>query len=254
MSLASLSLASTKYNCFGECILTINRLSLTLRLGLFISPLLLTSFLFAQSTTSMRGIVADPSGGVIPEAIVSLTNEGNGARRNTITNSSGEYQFLQVTPGAVTLEKPGFATLKRTGIQLLVNTPTTLDLSMVVSSTGDSVNVASEVSQVNTTDATVGNPFGEKQVRQLPLETRNVVELLSLQPGVTRRGKCSARAAIKRTSRSMAPTSITIRTPAVAQATGTSTGYQGSNANGSKVNRGLTRCCRFHWIPCRSFA
>ncbi len=223
--------------------MTINRLSHTLRLGLFISPLLLTSSLFAQSTTSMRGIVADPSGGVIPEAIVSLTNEGNGARRNTITSGSGEYQFLQVTPGAytLTLEKPGFATLKRTGIELLVNTPTTLDLNMTVSATGDSVNVASEVSQVNTTDATVGNPFGEKQVRQLPLQTRNVVELLSLQPGVTASGEVlGSRRDQNNITLDGADVNNNQNSGLVAQSTGTSTGgYQGSNANGANVNSGF---------------
>jgi hypothetical protein len=42
---------------------------------------------------------------------------------------------------------------------------------------------------VNTTDASMGNPFGEMQVRQIPLQTRNVVELLSVQPGVTSNGE-----------------------------------------------------------------
>jgi len=70
-----------------------------------------------------------------------------------------------------------------------VNTPTTLDLAMAVSATGEVVNVASEISQVNTTDASMGNPFSEMQVRQIPLQTRNVVELLSVQPGVTSNGE-----------------------------------------------------------------
>ena len=54
-------------------------------------------------------------------------------------------------------------------IKLLVNTPETLDLKMSLSTTGEIINVASEASQVNTTDASVGNPFGETQVRQLRL-------------------------------------------------------------------------------------
>jgi len=60
---------------------------------------------------------------------------------------------------------------------------------MAVSATGEVVNVASEVSQVNTTDASMGNRSARCQVRQIPLQTRNVVELLSVQPGVTSNGE-----------------------------------------------------------------
>src|SRR5579872_1673764 len=141
-----------------------NRSSLLRGLGVSAAVLATASAVFSQSTTSLRGVIADPSGAVIPEAIVNLTNESNGARRSAISDATGGYQFLQVTPGTYTVvaNKPGFATLTRTNVELLVNTPTSLDLNMVVSSAGASVNVAGDVSQVNTTDATVGIPFGEK--------------------------------------------------------------------------------------------
>ena len=83
----------------------------------------------------------------------------------------------------------GFTTLTRTDVQLLVNTPTTLDLRMELGKTTETVNVAAEASTINTVDASVGNAFSEMQVRELPLETRNVVQLLSLQPGVTTNGE-----------------------------------------------------------------
>jgi hypothetical protein len=188
-------------------------------------------------------VVADPSGALIVEAMVTLTNANNGAKRTTLTNGAGEYQFLQVTPGeySVTVTKPGFASLTRAGIQLLVNTPASLDLSMSLSSTGETVNVTSEVSQVNTTDATVGNPFGEKQVRQLPLQTRNVVELLSLQPGVTASGEVlGARRDQNNITLDGADVNNNQNSGLVAQSTGTGTGgYQGSNANGSNTNSGF---------------
>jgi hypothetical protein len=191
----------------------------------------------------MRGLVTDPSGARITEAILVLTSTENGAKRSTLSDSSGEYQFLQMAPGAysLTANKPGFATLTRTNIQLLVNTPATLDLSMSLSATGESVNVTSEVTQINTTDATVGNPFGEKQVRQLPLQTRNVVELLSLQPGVTATGEVlGARRDQNNITLDGADVNNNQNSGLVAQATGTSTGgYQGSNANGSSTNSGF---------------
>src|SRR5205085_7129091 len=76
-----------------------------------------------------------------------------------------------------------------TPVQLQVNTPATLDLRMAVGSTSDVVNAAAEAAEINTVDASIGNAFSKRQVRQLPLGTRNVVELLSLQVGVTPTGE-----------------------------------------------------------------
>src|SRR6266850_5089623 len=124
---------------------------------------------YGQSATSLRGTVTDPSGAVIPEAIVSLTNAGTGLKRQVLTGADGVYQFLQVSPGAYQLavEKPGFATLTRDGVQLQVNTPATLDLRMEVGNTTDVVNVSAEAAAINTVDASIGNAFSEQQVRQL---------------------------------------------------------------------------------------
>jgi hypothetical protein len=198
---------------------------------------------YSQSTTSLRGVVTDPSGGVIPVAVVTLHNLDNGANRESVTDPTGAYQFLQVAPGTYRLlvTKPGFTTLTRDNINLLVNTPTTLDLTMALSSTGEVVNVTSEVSQVNTTDATVGNPFGERQVRQLPLQTRNVVELLSLQPGVTATGEVlGARRDQNNITLDGADVNNNQNSGLVAQNTSTGTGgFQGSNANGTISNSGF---------------
>src|SRR5262249_439707 len=62
-------------------------------------------------------------------------------------------------------------------------------LRMEVGQTTETVTVTTETATINTVDASVGNNFSERQVRQLPLQTRNVVELLSLQPGVTPTGE-----------------------------------------------------------------
>ncbi len=197
----------------------------------------------AQSTTSLRGVVADPSGAVVPEAVVTLNNLENGSKRSALTGNTGEYSFLQVAPGTyrLVIDKPGFATMTRDNIQLLVNTPATLDVTMALSATGEKVNVTAEESQVNTTDATVGNPFGERQVRQLPLQTRNVVELLSLQPGVTTSGEVlGARRDQNNIILDGADVNNNQNSGLVAQNTATGTGgFQGSNANGAIVNSGF---------------
>ena len=111
-------------------------------------------------------------------------NTENGGARHTITDINGAYSFPQIAPGNYELvaEKSGFAKMTRTDVTLLVNLPSTLDLAMIVRDAGEVVNVHADVSQINTTDASMGNAFSELQVRQVPLQTRNVVELLSVQP------------------------------------------------------------------------
>jgi hypothetical protein len=144
-----------------------------------------------QVTTSLRGSVTDPQGALIDLAKVSLENGETGFRRSAVTDSTGNYQFLQVPPGSYTviIEKPGFSVLTQKEVELRVNTPATLNVVLQLGSVSSSVSVEVEVGQINTVDAAVGNAFSETQVRQLPLQTRNVVELLSLQPGVTQSGE-----------------------------------------------------------------
>ena len=81
---------------------------------------------FSQTTALLRGTITDPQGAVIADAKVTLSSANIGFNRSVITSSNGEYQFLQMSPGTYTVmvEAPGFSTLTRTGVQLLVNTPT----------------------------------------------------------------------------------------------------------------------------------
>ncbi len=65
-------------------------------------------------------------------------------------------------------------------MQLLVDTPSTIDLTMEVATSSQSVNVTEQAPKLNTTNATLGNPFQQKQIQNLSLQTRNVVELLSI--------------------------------------------------------------------------
>ncbi len=145
----------------------------------------------AQSTTSLRGTVTDPQGAAIAGAVVTLTSPANSLSRQAVSNGAGEYQFLQIPPGGyqIKAEKPDFSVLSRSGLALQVNTPATLDLKMEIGQSTEMVNVSAEATALNTVDASVGNAFNQTQVRQLPLQTRNVVELLSLQPGVTPTGE-----------------------------------------------------------------
>lgn len=137
-------------------------------------------------TTSLRGTVTDKSGASVGVARVSLDNVGQAFHRETQSNELGEYEFLALPPGmyVLTVEKSGFRKFEHRGVQLLVQTPTTLNVTLDVGAVSQTVEVSAQAVTLNTTDASLGNAFDENQVRELPLEGRNVPDLLSLQAGV----------------------------------------------------------------------
>ncbi|HYR89837.1 MAG TPA: carboxypeptidase-like regulatory domain-containing protein [Terriglobia bacterium] len=159
--------------------------------SLLASAILFAAAAFGQATSSLRGTVTDAQGGVIGGAVVQLVSQQTSFRRSIATDEGGSYQFAQVPPGMYVLvvEMQGFAVATHTGLELLVNTPATLNVKMAVATVAETVNVEADAGTINTVDATIGHAFNELQVRQLPLQTRNVVELLSLQPGVTPTGE-----------------------------------------------------------------
>jgi len=144
--------------------------------------------LLAQSSTSVSGVVVDPSGAVMPKTALTLTNIATGAERQTDSDSSGRYTFLQLQPGtySITAKAKGFSDVIVNNLVLLVNSPSTVDIHFEhVGSMAQSVSVTASTTQINTTDASIGNAIGAHAISQLPLEARNVVGLLALQPGVT---------------------------------------------------------------------
>ncbi len=154
---------------------------------------LLATVLPAQNLTSLHGTVADSSGAVVPGAKIGLENQGTAAIRSTETDASGKYSFPQLPPGTykVTASANGFNTASAGEVRLLVSSPATLNITLEIGSITQTVNVTSEGTQVNTQDASLGNALGTRPILQLPLEGRNVVGLLSLQPGVTFLGENS---------------------------------------------------------------
>ena len=150
-----------------------------------------SSLILAQTgTTSIRGIVSDKSGAVIPDAQVKLTSRDLAVERTTTTNQSGQYEFPALQPGRydLTVESKGFRKFNQTDIELLVNNPATVNVLLQVGTSTETVEVSAQSETINTTDASLGVAFGENQVKQLPLESRNVGDLLSLQAGVVYTG------------------------------------------------------------------
>jgi Carboxypeptidase regulatory-like domain len=149
-----------------------------------------TSVAWGQAATSLRGSVTDPSGKAVAGASVVLSSAEIKTVRNVTTGDQGEYQFLLVPPGTYVLSvtAAGFRRYEQKDLALLVNTPATVNVELKIGGTNETVTVTSEAPAINLVDASIGNSFDETQVRQLPLEGRNVPDLLSLQAGVAYTG------------------------------------------------------------------
>jgi hypothetical protein len=137
------------------------------------------------ATTSLRGQVKDPSGAVVPGATITLTNGATGQTISATSTAGGEYTFPQIPPAKYTIKATaqGFGDQTKAA-ELLVNQPATIDFTMTVQAVSQVVNVSAEAQTLNTTDASLGNSMGNTLIQALPSETRNVPDLLSLQPGV----------------------------------------------------------------------
>jgi Carboxypeptidase regulatory-like domain len=137
------------------------------------------------SLTSLRGTITDPSGAVIPGATVSIVNKASSVTSTQTASGSGEYQFQQIPPGTyvITAHGSGFSQQSKQA-DLLVNQPATINFKLTVESAAVTVDVSSEAETLNTTDASIGNSVNNATIQALPMEGRNVTDLLSLQPGV----------------------------------------------------------------------
>jgi hypothetical protein len=158
---------------------------------LLLCSLALAGSVLAQtSSTSLQGTVTDQSGGAIAGATVTLTNAESKTERVVVCDAQGEYRFLLLPPGTYTLTvvAKGFSGYEQKGLQLLVNTPATVNVQLKVGGGSEVVTVTGEAPVLNMVDASLGNPFDETQVKQIPLDGRNVPELLSLQAGVAYTG------------------------------------------------------------------
>lgn len=143
--------------------------------------------LFAQ-TSSITGNVTDPTGSVIPGATITFVNLDTGAERTAISDPQGRYTVTQMAPGIykATAKAPGFSDVEVEKIELLVNQPATLEIKFTkVGSTETKVEVMAAATQINTTDASLGNAIDGNVITEMPSYGRNVVAMLAFQPGVT---------------------------------------------------------------------
>ncbi len=138
-----------------------------------------------MATTSLRGVIKDQTGALVPGATVTLSDKATGKTFSTTAGDTGFYSFPQIFPAryTITVKAAGFGDQIKTA-ELLVNQPATIDFTLGVQASSVTVDVSATAQTLNTTDASLGNSADNAQIQALPSETRNVPDLLSLQPGV----------------------------------------------------------------------
>ena len=148
--------------------------------------------LVAQSSYgSIVGTVTDASNAVIPGAGVTVTNVETTERQTTVSNGSGNYQFVNLLPGnyRVDVEMSGFKHLTRNQVQVAVQVSTRADAILQVGEVSQQVEVTTVAPLLNTEDATVGQVVEGRAVTELPLNGRNIMNVIQLAPGVVAHGQ-----------------------------------------------------------------
>jgi outer membrane receptor protein involved in Fe transport len=131
------------------------------------------------------GTVTDPSGAAVPNAKVTITNPATNLSVSTTTNQTGFYSAKELPPGSykITVEAPGFKTYTDSGVALNAGTIAHVDTKMQLGQAREVVEVTGEVSAVNTEDSKLSSTVTSTQISNLPLNGRNVYDLIQMAPG-----------------------------------------------------------------------
>jgi len=149
--------------------------------------LAVVSLVNAQTTTgSIFGDVTDASGAVLGGVAVRVASPSTGTSYEGQTDKLGSYQFAGLPPAdyVVTVEYPGFRTMMRAGVALPIQGRIKLDFRMEVGGLSESITVNEGAPLVQTSEAVLQTVIGNRLVRDLPLKTRDFMDLSLLAPGV----------------------------------------------------------------------
>jgi hypothetical protein len=155
---------------------------------LFLVSLLSFQSLKAQTagTGALSGTIKDPSGAVVPNAMITLTSADTGAVRTTTTAADGSYKFNLLPTGnyRVRIEAAGFKPVEIPSATVNVTETAVLDRNMEVGAQSQTVTVEGEVVAIQTTSSALGTVADARTVTELPLNTRNYTNLLAMSTGV----------------------------------------------------------------------
>ena len=141
--------------------------------------------LLADSGGSIKGTVADPSGGVMPAVVVRAVNS-DGVEQKSTTNAEGLYAFPALPEGKYELriEQAGFQSYRSEAVLVTLDAPLRIDVQLSLDSHGEAVTVTESATRIDTTNTQSGERILAKQMASIPMNGRSYTDLLALQPGV----------------------------------------------------------------------
>src|SRR5262249_43459269 len=137
---------------------------------------------WAQATAQINGAVKDQSKTVLPGVEIRVTQTETGINRDAVTNENGLYILPNLPIGPYRLEAslPGFRTYGQTGIVLVVNSNPAVNVVLEVGQVSEQIEVQTNAAQVETRNAGVGTVMKNTSILELPLNGRNMIDLVSL--------------------------------------------------------------------------
>jgi hypothetical protein len=141
---------------------------------------------WGQTNGSIRGIVNDPSGAVVPGATVTATLNGTDSKRSVTSDKDGAFDIPELSVGSydLTAEAQGFKKFVAKAVVVSIGHVNFVTITFQVGATNDTVTVEANAVQVETTSTQLGAVMTDQSIRELPLNSRNAYALLQLQPGV----------------------------------------------------------------------
>lgn len=165
----------------------LKRTCLSSRLAVVLAVVLWTAPAMAQSFYgALLAVVRDDQGGVLPGATVLLISESTGERHEAVSAEDGTARFVNLVPGSYRLEAEltGFQRWVRGGIAVNVQTTPRVEAQLVLGSITETLTVTGQAPLLQTQSASVATLVGARAVQDLPLNGRNVLNLISLAPTV----------------------------------------------------------------------
>jgi hypothetical protein len=144
----------------------------------------------AQGDARFTGTVLDPSGAAVPNASVVVKNERTGEERTVTSNAQGRYVATSLRPSVYTIRVTfgQFAPLEYTGLPLAAAQEFPLDLSLKAPGVNESITVEAQASSVDLSSARLGVNVGERDVATLPVNGRQMSQLMLQAPGAVNSG------------------------------------------------------------------
>ena len=176
-----------QFSLFGQSRSVLSRAAAGRGVVLFLTASCLIAPAYAQYRASIQGVVADPSGAVIPGTTLTLVDDATGEKRVRTSSADGIFNFNALPPDTftMTVEKDGFQKQVIAKVQVLPDQANAVNVQLVVGTAAQTVSVdASLAPLLDTESASIGGQIDANQIQHMPSFGRDVFQLTQLAPGV----------------------------------------------------------------------